>query len=231
MTLNSTGSVVDAQDYYPYGGIVRSTAMTDDRFKFTGRQRDAETNYDYFGARYYDSEIGRWMSVDPMAAARPGLTPYNYCQNNPLRFTDLKGMLDGEYWSETGAPLGNDGVHDNKNYVVFKGNEEKVNNALGSEKDKGKAKKYATLLPNGKALKVIKENAKNIKSNKDHQEFGGIALKNGEAISITGTAYNGTADHGEINMEYKPAAAIDYSWHFHVMSWVESSVTKPNTRY
>ncbi|MDP2364612.1 MAG: RHS repeat-associated core domain-containing protein [Ignavibacteria bacterium] len=55
---------------------------------------DTETNYDYFGARYYDSDLGRWLIVDPMASSRPGLTPYNYCQNNPLLRIDPSGMLD-----------------------------------------------------------------------------------------------------------------------------------------
>jgi RHS repeat-associated protein len=64
-----------------------------DKYKFTGKERDNETGYDYFGARYYDSKIGRWMSVDSLAGEE-GLfnwSPYHYSFNNPLRFKDLKG--------------------------------------------------------------------------------------------------------------------------------------------
>ncbi len=53
-----------------------------------------ETNYTYFGARYYDSDLSSWLSVDPLAAARPNLSPYNYCQNNPVVRVDPTGMLD-----------------------------------------------------------------------------------------------------------------------------------------
>lgn len=44
-----------------------------------------------FAGRYYDSETGRWLSVDPKADKYPGWSPYNYCLNNPLKFTDPDG--------------------------------------------------------------------------------------------------------------------------------------------
>lgn len=96
ITMNQQGNVVSGQDYYPYGEICRSLNNADpnDKYKFTEKERDVETNFDYFGARYFDSQISRWLSVDPMADLRPGLSPYNYCQNNPLRRIDPTGMLD-----------------------------------------------------------------------------------------------------------------------------------------
>ena len=47
---------------------------------FTGKERDSETGFSYFGARYYDSDIlTGWLSVDPMADKYPSLSPYAYC--------------------------------------------------------------------------------------------------------------------------------------------------------
>jgi RHS repeat-associated protein len=95
MTVNSSGDVVGYDDYYPFGKIIpnKSTVSSaDNRYRFTSKERDSETNYDYFGARYYDSKIGRWLQVDPLAEKYPGWSPYNYGVNNPLRFIDLKGM-------------------------------------------------------------------------------------------------------------------------------------------
>ena len=44
-----------------------------------------------FAGRYYDSAIGRWLSVDPKANKYPGWSPYNYALNNPLIYTDPNG--------------------------------------------------------------------------------------------------------------------------------------------
>ncbi len=95
MTLDENSDIVSAQDYYPYGEILRQYTLgsgANDKYKFTEKERDTETNYDYFGARYYDSELGRWLQVDPLADKYPGWSPYNYTLNNPLRFIDQDGM-------------------------------------------------------------------------------------------------------------------------------------------
>ena len=69
--------------------------------RYTGKERDAETGLDYFGARYYSSNMGRWMSPD--WASNPEAVPYShldnpqslnlygYVLNNPLAKPDLDG--------------------------------------------------------------------------------------------------------------------------------------------
>ncbi len=62
-------------------------------FVFTGKEKDEETGYGYFGARYMDHELmTMWLSVDPMADKYPSISPYNYCMWNPLRLVDPNGM-------------------------------------------------------------------------------------------------------------------------------------------
>ncbi len=59
---------------------------------FTGKERDSETGFSYFGARYYDSDLMTgWLSVDPMADKYPSLSPYAYCGWNPIRLVDPDG--------------------------------------------------------------------------------------------------------------------------------------------
>ena len=59
---------------------------------FTGKERDEETGYGYFGARYMDHELmTMWLSVDPMVDKYPGISPYAYCAWNPVRLVDPDG--------------------------------------------------------------------------------------------------------------------------------------------
>ncbi|MDR3046070.1 MAG: RHS repeat-associated core domain-containing protein, partial [Bacteroidales bacterium] len=64
------------------------------RYTFSGKERDSESGYSYFGARYYDSDLSIWLSVDPMASELPHQTPYAYCSNHPVNRTDPTGLLD-----------------------------------------------------------------------------------------------------------------------------------------
>ncbi len=92
-TTGYPGQVVTAEDFDPWGLVTRSyvAANADQRYKFTGKERDAESGYDYFGARYYDARIGRWLSVDPLADKFISVSPYNYGLNNPNVLVDSDG--------------------------------------------------------------------------------------------------------------------------------------------
>ena len=59
---------------------------------FTGKERDEETGYGYFGARYMDHELmTMWLSVDPLADKYPSISPYAYCNWNPVKLVDPDG--------------------------------------------------------------------------------------------------------------------------------------------
>jgi len=85
--------VVSSQDYDAWGYLLqgRSFKADESKFKFTGKERDKENSYDYFGARYYDARIGRWGQVEPLMDEYLQFTPYNYSLNNPIRILDDDG--------------------------------------------------------------------------------------------------------------------------------------------
>ena len=70
---------------------------------FTGKERDEETGYGYFGARYMDHELmTSWLSVDPMADKYPSISPYAYCAWNPVKLVDPDGK-EFTIWIEDGG--------------------------------------------------------------------------------------------------------------------------------
>ena len=91
---NGNGNPVQHLQYMPYGEpfVNERTTGYEERFTFTGKERDSETGFSYFGARYYDSDLMMgWLSVDPLADKYPSLSPYNYCALNPIKVIDPNG--------------------------------------------------------------------------------------------------------------------------------------------
>ncbi len=67
------------------------------RFGFNGMEKDNEMkglgNSLDFGARMYDSRVGRWLSLDPLAGKYPSVSPYAFVANNPIKFIDPDGRI------------------------------------------------------------------------------------------------------------------------------------------
>ena len=70
----------------PQGNLAVTASYT-----FSAKEKDSETNLSYFGARYYTSDLSIWLSVDPMSAKYPSLSPYVYCADNPVKLVDPNG--------------------------------------------------------------------------------------------------------------------------------------------
>ncbi|MBP1673507.1 MAG: repeat-associated core protein, partial [Bacteroidetes bacterium] len=73
-------------------------------YTFSGKEKDAETGYSYFGARYYDSGLSIWLSVDPMSDKHHNYTPYAYVYNSPIMLKDPYG-LDSIFFNSKGSEI------------------------------------------------------------------------------------------------------------------------------
>jgi RHS repeat-associated protein len=103
---NSSGVQEEVMDYFPFGEIRldQKTGTFDEQRKFSGHEYDAETELTYMNARYYKSDIGRFVSQDPVFLTvssnlmdPQSLNAYAYSRNNPLRYVDPSGQSWVDY--------------------------------------------------------------------------------------------------------------------------------------
>lgn len=87
---DQNGGLTNSITYEPFGSIDQDHSSGPDTFrpKFTGKEYDELIGLDYMGSRYYDSDIGRFVSPDPMEQY---YSPYSYGDNDPLSGKDPDG--------------------------------------------------------------------------------------------------------------------------------------------
>lgn len=102
LELDETAAIISYEEYYPFGGTSYQaccsiTEVSQKRYRYTGKERDEETGFYYYGARYYAPWLGRWISCDP-AGLVDGSNVYRYVKNSPTNTTDPTGMWEMPSW-------------------------------------------------------------------------------------------------------------------------------------
>jgi len=98
VVTDESGTRVQLVEYDPWGQVSRSEGNADPTHGFTGKELDPETGFYYYGGRYYDAGLARFISADPFVPtpANPqSLNRYSYVLNNPVNLIDPSGYFFG----------------------------------------------------------------------------------------------------------------------------------------
>ncbi len=189
-TLYGSGNAIQHLHYLPFGEdwVDQRNSSWNAPYTFSGKEKDAETDYGYFGARYYDSGLSIWLSVDPMSDKYPSMSPYNYCANNPVILVDPDGeevWLLGSLANEAFLKLQD--ACPNMSLSMDKDGKLLVNEICG-EMTEDESKLFVSILnPEVKANVYVEgENRFNIEGSTYATEFGGCFVGNKELTTENG---------------------------------------------
>lgn len=98
IVADEQGNVEQENHYYPYGTLLMGGNFTKDitsnqRFRFNGKELDRMYGLDWhdFGARWYNSVLCQWTTMDPLCEKYYSISPYAYCANDPMNAFDPNG--------------------------------------------------------------------------------------------------------------------------------------------
>ena len=105
LELDDYAQVISYEEYHPFGTTSYRSGNSEaevslKRFKYVGKERDEETGFYYYGARYYTSWTGRFVSVDSLQDSFLMLTPYQYASNKPITMIDIDGQEAGTPYTQ-----------------------------------------------------------------------------------------------------------------------------------
>ena len=137
--------VMQVTDYYPFGLVMDqqnyfADGVLSNKYLHNGKElQDDELAggslgwYDY-GVRFYDAELGRFHTVDPLAAKYQSWSPYAYCLNNPIIFIDPDGreVIDAQIRNHPGYQAYLSTKYGSMYYNLFKTGEMKSHNLIYS---------------------------------------------------------------------------------------------------
>jgi RHS repeat-associated protein len=169
LELDAAAAVITYEEYYPFGSTAFQAGRTAaevslKRYRYAGKERDVESGFSYYGARYYVPWLGRWTQPDP-AGMVDGASLYVFVRNNPLALSDrdgLEGKLPRQQWFFEAKPFWQDVTATKKTRGGYKGIEANLQKfadwwGYGEPVDVGHMEKPFALTPAGETTKVAAE--------------------------------------------------------------------------
>jgi RHS repeat-associated protein len=188
--------IVGSYMYEPFGKQFTLFSESQTRMSFIGKEKDIESELGDFGMRKYDSEIGRFTSIDPLWEKYYSWTPYHYCSNNPVMGSDPGGMA--EYMDEDGVTYNDGNTEDKRKFTATK--ENIIKHTIDGNIQAADLQKVAFLLPDKKTFESMLSNTKaNFSSYNDKEDAGAFAFKEnsfvygGKSITVNNNENAGPA--------------------------------------
>jgi RHS repeat-associated protein len=169
------GTVLELNDYYPYGYLINDLSFSSNlsplnKYKFNGKELQTDLNWgvEDFGARHYDPVVPHWLQVDPLAEQYRRWTPFNFGDDNPVRFIDPDGMGYSDFKDIDGNLVAH--VDDGSNAVYQQtGSEETLHYEFSGEYNENQGGKNE--VTKGSVTSAIQEQQNLNSSNPSLQQF------------------------------------------------------------
>ncbi len=121
ITTDASGSLSGELRYLPFGETRYSNGQTPTSFRYTGQREEAEVGLYFYGARWYDPYLNRWIQPDsivPDPYNPQDFDRYSYVRNNPVRYSDPSGRFTEDEIDKYLISIGIDDVDERAKIVA-----------------------------------------------------------------------------------------------------------------